>query len=60
MPPQAGAGVVAHQEGGSEERRWEFEIRGSESYSERLLTRTADGWELLTEWVFERASLEAE
>ncbi len=42
-------------EGGPEQRRWEFELTGSESYVERLFRQTAEGWEKLTEWSFTRS-----
>ena len=41
---------------GPESRRWEFESRGQNSYAERLFRRRGDGWELLTEWTFERVA----
>jgi len=41
-------------ENGPEERRWEFAIDDPDAYAERLFRQTADGWELLAEWTFER------
>jgi hypothetical protein len=38
-------------ERGPEQRRWELELLGEDSYAERLFVRGGEGWRLLTEWV---------
>ncbi len=57
-----GSGVVSANffdelaEGGPGWRRWEFEASGPDSYLERLFAQTDAGWELQTEFAFERLS----
>lgn len=41
-------------EGGPQWRKWEFLANGPDSYSERVLGESSDGWELLTEFSFRR------
>ena len=43
-------------EGGPEERRWEYERTGPDTYIERLFRREGTAWELLTEWSFSRTA----